>query len=126
MTQVIKIEVNGETIAAELADSACAQQIRQALPIQGNANTWGEEIYFTIGVHSELDETAKEVVELGDIGFWPPGSAICFFFGQTPMSTADEIRPASAVNIVGRITGDQEVLKRVRHGQKVILSTVKD
>ena len=115
----INIEASGETISAELFDSACARAIANILPIEGRANTWGEEIYFQINLNAELDETAREVVQLGDIGYWPPGKAICFFFGRTPVSTPDEIRPASAVNIVGKITGDLEMLKRVTDGQAV-------
>jgi len=72
-------------------------------------------------VNERLDETAREAVNLGDIGYWPTGDAICFFFGPTPASAPGEIRPASAVNIVGRIRGDLEALKRVRDGQMVTL-----
>ncbi|MGR3175930.1 MAG: cyclophilin-like family protein [Candidatus Scalindua sp.] len=88
-------------------------------------NTWGEEIYFEIPVKSVLDDTAKEVVGKGDLGYWPTGKAFCIFFGPTPASQGDEIRPASAVNIVGRVEGDVEMFKSVRDGTNIKLERVR-
>jgi hypothetical protein len=95
-----------------------AKAIYEALPIKGNANLWGDEIYFSIPVEAN-PENGKSVVELGDLAYWPPGNAFCIFFGPTPMSRGDEIRPASAVNVFGRITGDPKIFKKVRNGEKV-------
>jgi len=95
-----------------------AKAIYEALPIKGNANLWGDEVYFSIPVEAN-PENGKSVVELGDLAYWPPGNAFCIFFGPTPMSRGDEIRPASAVNVFGRITGDPKVFKKVRNGEKV-------
>ncbi len=91
---------------AELNDSATAKAIWQALPLKGVANTWGEEIYFKIPVSQGLEADAKELVQLGDLGYWPQGEAFCIFFGATPISGPGEIRPASAVNVVGRLVDD--------------------
>ena len=121
MVRKILVRAGEARVEAELADTSCARSIADALPITGRANTWGEEIYFDIGIDAALDETAKEVVELGDIGFWPTGNAICFFFGRTPMSQGDEIRPASAVNIVGKMIGELEALKSVKDGAEVVI-----
>ena len=71
---------------AELNESATATVIWQALPIEGSANTWGEEIYFQIPVSQDLKPDAREVVELGDLAYWPRGEAFCIFFGATPIS----------------------------------------
>ena len=90
----------------------------EALPITGKANLWGDEIYFSIPVEAP-PENGKSVVELGDIAYWPPGNAFCIFFGLTPMSRGDEIRPASAVNVFGRIKGDPKIFKKVRNGEEV-------
>jgi hypothetical protein len=87
-------------------------------------NTWGDEIYFKIPVTSALDETAREVVEKGDLGYWPTGRAFCIFFGPTPASQGDEIRPASAVNIVGKVEGDTDLFKRVRDGENIKLERI--
>ena len=64
-------------------------------------------------------ETGQEVVEMGDLGYWPPGRAFCIFFGTTPASQGDEIRPASAVTVVGKVQGEVTTLKQVSDGEKV-------
>ena len=74
---------------------------------------------FSTSISMENDEWAKETVELGDIAFWPPGSAICLFFGETPISAPGEIRPASPTNIMGKINGDLDKLKSVSSGAEV-------
>ena len=114
----ITITTGGVSAAASLNESKTATEIWQALPIEAAAQTWGDEIYFGIGLKA-APEAAREVVELGDLGYWPPGQAFCIFFGPTPMSQGDEIRPASAVNVVGRVNGDAKAFKKVRAGTKV-------
>ena len=108
------------TAEARLNDSKTATAIWDALPIDAKGQTWGDEIYFDIGVRV-APESPREVVGLGDLAYWPPGQAFCIFFGPTPMSRGDEIRPASAVNVVGRIVGDPTVFKNVRAGTRVRL-----
>jgi hypothetical protein len=115
---VIRIEAGHVALEAELNDSETARKIAVALPIEAKARTWGDEIYFDIPVVCE-EEDPREVVEMGDIGYWPPGTALCFFFGPTPASRGDEIRPASAVNVVGKIKGDPRVLKTVKSGAAI-------
>lgn len=120
MNRTILIKVNGIELDATLNSSRTAEAIWTALPITANANTWGDEIYFTIPVKSELDK-GQELVELGDLGYWPPGNAFCIFFGPTPMSGGEEIRPASAVTVFGKVAGDATVLKRVSSGTQIII-----
>lgn len=120
----IRISAGDIEVVAELNDSATAKKIIATLPIEGSCNTWGEEIYFSIPVEADLEsDYQSEVVELGAVGYWPPGSAFCLFFGQTPASTATEIRPASAVNVIGKIEGDCTVLKKVATGTAVSISS---
>lgn len=116
----MKIAIKAEPVqvVAELNDSTTAKAIWNALPITGKANLWGDEIYFTIPVHVEL-ENGRELVEKGQLGFWPEGDAFCIFFGPTPVSRGDEIRPASAVNVFGQVSGDAAVFKKVRSGTKI-------
>ena len=90
------------------------------LPLAIAGETWGDEIYFQIPVHAK-PEKPRATVELGDLGYWPPGSAFCIFFGRTPSSRGDEIRPASPVNVVGRVSGDATVFKNVRAGTRVTI-----
>lgn len=97
-----------------------AKAFTDSLPIKGRANTWGDEIYFSIPVETP-EENSKPVVDLGDIAYWPPGNAFCIFFGRTPMSRGDEIRPASPVNVFGRIDADATVFKKVRSGEEVLI-----
>lgn len=96
------------------------EAIGAVLPIKAQANTWGDEIYFSIGV-TVKPETAQEVVEKGDLAYWPPGKAFCIFFGPTPASRGDESRAASPVNVFGRVLGDPEVFKQVRPGDEIII-----
>ena len=104
---------------AELNDSGTATAIWQALPIEASANTWGEEIYFRIPVSQALESGARELVELGDLAYWPRGEAFCIFFGATPISDPGEIRPASAVNVVGRLSDDPKAFLSVASGTSV-------
>jgi hypothetical protein len=120
VARAIVITAGQVTAEAELTDSKTARAIWDALPIEAKAETWGDEIYFDIGL-TAAPESPKETVESGDLGYWPPGRAFCIFFGPTPMSRGDEIRPASAVNVVGRLAGDPKVFKTVRAGARVTL-----
>ncbi len=115
----IRITAGAVSAPAELVDSPTGRAISAALPIRAEANTWGDEIYFPVPVNEKLDETAAEVVEVGDLGYWPTGKAFCIFFGPTPASRGNEIRPASAVNLVGRVLGDARRFKAVADGEPV-------
>jgi hypothetical protein len=110
----------GQVVAdAVVDDSPTASAVWDALPIEAKAETWGDEIYFAIDVTRAEEASAKSVVEMGDLGYWPPGQAFCIFFGRTPASRGDEIRPASPVNVFGRLTGDPAIFKKVRAGTRV-------
>ena len=125
MGQRIRIVAGAVSADAELNDSATASAIGKALPLEARAQTWGDEIYFDIGL-ALPPETPRELAELGDLGYWPPGQAFCIFFGPTPMSRGHEIRPASPVNVVGRIAGDPKIFKSVRGGATVKLQRLEE
>ena len=112
----------GVEAMALLNDSETAHLVWAALPISASASIWGDEIYFRIDL-SASEQDAQEVVDIGDVAFWPPGQALCLFFGPTPMSVGDEIRPASAVNVIGRIEGDPTTLTAVPAGAGVLVET---
>jgi hypothetical protein len=120
MWKRISIKAGDVAVTAELNDTKTAQAIWDALPIQGRGNRWGEEIYFSIPPKLE-PENAQEVVTMGDLGYWPPGTAFCIFFGPTPMSRGDEIRPASPVNVFGKVIGDATVFKQVTSGTELTI-----
>ena len=118
MGKNITISAGQVQVRARLNDTRTAQAIWEALPIAVAGSTWGDEIYFAIPVEQPT-EHGQEVVELGDLGYWEPGSAFCIFFGPTPLSQGDEIRPASAVTVVGRCLDDARAFKAVRSGEIV-------
>ena len=120
MPRAIRITAGAVSLAAELNDSRAAAAIAAKLPITAKAETWGDEIYFSLPFSAPSD-APQETVALGDLGYWPPGKAFCIFFGPTPMSQGDEIRPASAVTVVGRVAGDARAFKKVRAGTGVTI-----
>jgi hypothetical protein len=115
----IRISAAGVTAEAELNATPTADAIWAALPFDATGSTWGNEIYFSIPVRLQEAEDAREVVELGDLGYWAPGQAFCIFYGPTPASVGNEIRPASPVNVFGRISGDATVFKKARGSVRV-------
>ena len=117
----IAIRIGTLSMEAELNETPTAQKIAAALPLRASFNTWGDEIYFAIPVDADLDDSAQDVVELGDLGYWPPGKAWCIFFGQTPVSQSGKIMPASAVNVIGKILGDATQFKTVMREREVIV-----
>ena len=123
MTRRILIQAGPVTALAKLNDTKTADEVWNILPIAGNANTWGEEIYFGIPLHLELED-GRVVVEAGELGYWPTGRAFCIFFGPTPASIGNEIRAASAVNVFGRLTGDPQEFKQVADGQRITVEQV--
>lgn len=121
MSKAINIITHGKTFTATLNDSVTAEAIWSALPLESKANTWGDEIYFDIGVSVGMEPGASATVQLYDLGYWPPGHAFCIFFGRTPMSTGKEIRAASPVNLIGRIEALAEDLRKVPDGSRIRL-----
>ena len=124
MGRTINIITHGMTFKGILNDSATADALWNSLPIEASVNTWGDEIYFGIGVSAELEPGASAAVELYDLAYWPPGQAFCIFFGPTPVSSPGKIRPASAVNVIGRVSGDAKRFKEVMEEREVRLEAV--
>jgi hypothetical protein len=119
MTTPIKITAGKIAVAAELDDTPLANTVAAKLPIETEPNEWGDEFYFGIPVRSDLNKTATKKVKVGEIGFWPPGNAMAIFFGPTPMSSGDDPVPASAVCLLGRITGDATLLRKARGARTI-------
>ena len=121
MVKKIKIEAAGIVLQAELNTSKTAEAIWNILPIETRGNHWGDEIYFSIPLNLGTED-GKEVVDIGDLAYWAPGNAFCLFFGRTPASQGDEVRPASAVTVIGKIIGDATALKKVTPGSTVSIT----
>jgi len=120
----INIIIKDISLEAELFDTPCARAIAGALPISAVPNEWGDEFYFEIPVAEPLDNTATTAVKVGDIGYWPPGNALAIFFGPTPMSKGSDPVPASAVNLVGAISGDASILKRAEGATEIRIARI--
>jgi hypothetical protein len=116
--RVVRITVGGVTAEADLNETQTAMAVWEALPLVASASVWGDEIYFSIPLALGT-EHGQETVELGDLGYWEPGSAFCIFYGRTPVSRGDEIRPYSPVTVFGRIRGDATVFRGTRDGAPV-------
>jgi uncharacterized protein len=119
----LRIVAGAVSARATLDDSRTARGIWGALPIEADARIWGDEIYFPVPVSLPEDD-AQAVVAVGDLGYWPPGQAFCIFFGPTPASHGGECRPASPVNVFGRVDGDARVFKTVPAGARIRLERV--
>ena len=122
----IRIATSKVEMLATLNESATAERIWDALPIESTINTWGQEIYFSIPVQVDLGVEARDRMEIGELAYWPTGSALCIFFGKTPASKGDEPRAASPVNPIGRVEGDVKVFRQVRDGETIRLERLED
>jgi hypothetical protein len=118
MGKKIRIRAGAIEAEAELNDTRTARAIWEALPVKGRVNLWGDEVYFSIPLSFKL-EAGQELVSIGDLGYWPDGNAFCIFFGPTPVSQGDEIRPASPVTVFGKVIGDATVFKKVAAKTKI-------
>lgn len=115
MDEII-IEVENISLKAELLDTPTAREIAEALPLEGFANVWGDEVYFDIPLTIEQEPDARQDVEVGELAYWPAGPAFCIFFGPTPVSTGDQPRAYSPVNVFGRLLDNPQPLKSVPQG----------
>ncbi len=122
----ITITAGGVSLPAELNEGPTARQVWDALPIQGRASTWGDEIYFEIPVAAGQEPDARAGMEVGELGYWPMGKAFCIFFGPTPASTDDRPRAYSPVNVLGRVLGDATAFRAVRDGAAVRIERAGD
>jgi hypothetical protein len=120
----IVITAGGIRLKARLFDTPTAESIWAALPIEAKAQTWGEEVYFSIPVSCTREKGAKTVVERGEIAYWPDGDAIAIGFGRTPISEGDEIRLASPCNVWASALDDVRTLKAVRAGMPIKVERV--
>jgi hypothetical protein len=119
MTNQILIKAGPISLTAKLSQNKAADAIFQALPIEGHARRWGDEIYFSIPVQLDEAEDARQVMEVGELGYWPVGTAFCIFFGRTPVSQGEEPRAYSNVNPFGKVEGDATILQSVKDGDSV-------
>jgi len=115
----IRIFSGDVSIVATLRDTPTAQAIAMALPITSRAQTWGEEVYFSVPVNAALEADAKDVVEAGELAFWVEGNCIAIGYGKTPISQGNEIRLAARTNIWADAIDDVKQLAGVKAGDEI-------
>ncbi len=118
----ITITAGDITVQAQLNESETARRILDILPLEGNANVWGDEIYFNVPLELPQASDAREEMTIGELAYWPQGNAFCIFFGPTPVSVSDAPRAYSPVNVFGSVTGDATAFKAVADGSLVRVS----
>jgi hypothetical protein len=121
MSTINKILIVSQSLGqveAEIIDDnpKTSEAVLRALPFEGAANVWGEEVYFDIPVKAR-EENSKQTMEVGDIAFWPMGNAMCIFFGPTPVSDDEKPKAYSPVNPFAKVIGDAKVFKNVKNGE---------
>jgi len=124
MNRTILFKFGAIQIKAVLNDSSTSLAIWERLPMESIANLWGKEVYFETPIAAPLADDATKDVKYGDIAYWPMGRALCIFFGPTPLSKGNEIVPVSPVNIVGRVTGDIELLNNIEDREIVVITRI--
>ena len=122
----LRIKVGDIIIDAELFPTPTADAILEQLPFSSDANTWGDEVYFSVPVSAEKEEDARNIIEPGELAFWVEGQCIAIGFGPTPISQGDEIRLAAATNIWGRSLTDVRLLSQVKDGDPVIVEHLEE
>ena len=109
-SQTFRLEIGSVALEGRLNDSATAAAIAASCPLDIRLSRWGDEYYGDCGVAAGAEPQAREIMEIGEVAYWPPGRALCVFFGPTPASSGTEPRAASPVNPVGTLGGKTDAL----------------
>ncbi len=125
MNMRIRISWDKGEVFGVLTDTPTANKVLKALPCSSSANTWGEEVYFSVPVRTELEPDAQQVVAPGTICFWVEGQSVAIPFGPTPASRGNECRLVTKVNVLGTLEGDARVLKSIHDGDDIRVEVVR-
>ncbi|MFZ5557868.1 MAG: cyclophilin-like fold protein [Pseudomonadota bacterium] len=120
----IRISWPGGAVIATLEPTATAEKVLAALPTRSAANTWGDEVYFSLPVRATLEEDARQVVDPGTVCFWVEGNSLALPFGPTPVSRGNECRLVTRVNVLGRLEDDPRLLSGVEDGDEITVVRV--
>jgi len=120
MLRKILFKAGAVALEAELNGSQTSKFLWERLPLGGDAELYGGEVYFYFAACTSSEEGfSRDVVEVGTVAYWPEGPCLCIFFGPTPSSRDGDIRPASAVTVIGKVVGDATLFKDVQQGEKI-------
>lgn len=113
----MRVRAGDVDMVADLRDTPTAEVLWLQLPVEARAARWGDEFYFQIPeMMADPEDDAREVMEVGELGYWVEGQAVAVFFGPTPASREGEPRAVAAVNVLGRIRGDAKAFDRLEDG----------
>ena len=118
----MKFQINDREFEVTLHDTPTAEAIRKALPIEVPVHRWGDEIYCLTDVRVEQEAEARELMEVGEIAYWPPQAGVALFFGRTPVSDDERPRAYSPCNVFGTFDVDLELLRSVQDGDTIRFS----
>lgn len=116
-------EIDAE-VSVELDDKQAPKTVHailEKLPIKVKINRWGDELYTDPMPVKVEEENAKSLVNLLDVAYWPQGQGLCLFFGPTPISKGNEIKPYSPVNVIGKIVSRENIARKVNDSTTVIV-----
>jgi hypothetical protein len=119
MSETIRIAWPNGFVTAVLRNTSTAAKLLDALPCTARANTWGEEVYFTLPVEAALEQDARQVVEPGTVCFWVEGSSLALPYGATPIAQKGESRLVTKCNVLGKIDGNPKALAAIRDGDAI-------
>ena len=119
MIRKCKIRINTHCFMVLLRDTPTAEEIWKKLPIKSNVQIWGEEIYFNCSVFSVKEKKSVEVLNFGEIAFWPNGKVVVIGFGKTPISKNNEIRLVDKCNVWGDTRFNLKKLKDIKTDEVV-------
>ena len=120
----INFKFSSYTINIKLRSTKTAIAIKNILPFKSIVKTWGEEIYFEIPIEESLDleNDAKDIINIGEIAYWIEGKCIAIGYGKTPISKGNEIKLAARTNIWGDALLNIKELNRIKDGDEVVVS----
>lgn len=109
---MIRISITdfGDIIVDLREDTPISERLLKHCPFISKATIWKEEIYFETPIEISPNKLVLRV-RPGDVTYWPPGRALCLFYGIT--------QPYSPVSPLGEIIGPLYSLREIEDGAEI-------